>query len=305
MLISIVIPVYNSTKSLNLLFERIDQVFSKLDYEYEIIFVEDKSPNPESWQILLDLSNQHPEIKCLQLTRNFGQQAATLCGIDHASGEFIITMDDDLQHRPEDIPELLNQKNHDIVIGEFKKKYHNLFKIITSRIKGYFDYLIIGKPRHIQLTSFRLFNKTIAEGIMQIKTAYPFIPALLFYVSKDVIGVEVKHEKRFEGKTNYGFRKMVKVFSNLIINNSSFLLRMLGYVGLTTSVISFLYAILIIIRKLFYGIDIIGWASNMVAILFLGGLILFTLGIIGDYLIRIIVGVEQRPTFIVRSKKNL
>jgi dolichol-phosphate mannosyltransferase/undecaprenyl-phosphate 4-deoxy-4-formamido-L-arabinose transferase len=304
-LVSIVIPVYNSTASLVLLSERIKIVFQALDYAYELIFIDDKSPNTKSWEILELIAKKDTNVKIIQLTRNFGQQAATLCGIEYAKGDFVLTMDDDLQHSPEDIPLLLSQNKHDIVIGVFKSKKHSYFKRATSKIKAYFDYIIIGKPKGIQLSSFRLFNRIIVDGMLKIKTAYPFIPALMFYVSKDVIGVELLHYNRHEGKTNYNFLKLVKVFSNLIINNSSFLLKLIGQIGISISVINLIVACIIIYRKLFLGISVIGWASNMVALLFIGGLILFSLGIIGEYLIRIVSGIEQKPTYLIRKKENL
>ncbi len=305
MLISIIVPVYNSSDSLKILYDRITNVFSNLDYDFELIMVDDKSPNSEVWATMMELAEQNMNVKILQFTRNFGQQAATLCGIAHSKGDYIITMDDDLQHRPEDIPNLLLEKGHDIVIGEFTKKKHSLFKVMTSRLKGYFDYLIIGKPKHIQLSPFRLMNRIVADGIQEIRTAYPFIPALLFYVSKDVVSVRVTHDKRFEGKSNYSYWKMIKLFSNLIINNSHLMLKVIGHIGLLVSSLSFIFAIIVIIRKLLYDINIVGWASNIVILLFLGGLILFTLGIIGEYLSRIIVGMERKPTYLIRHKKNL
>lgn len=302
---SVVIPVYNSTTTLEELARRIGRVFDTVtDGGYEIIFVDDASPNPRTWTTLAQIHSAHPHIKIIRLTRNFGQHAATLCGIKQAKGDFIITMDDDLQHLPEDIPALLEMKPHDIVIAQLVHKKHGLFKAVTSFIKGYFDLWIIGKPRGINLSSFRLFNKTIANGILAIQTPYPIIGSLLFYVSKDVIGVPVEHVNRKEGKSGYSFYGMARLFSNLIINNSSLLLKFVGLLGTLMSILSFIVGIIFVYRKMVSGISIVGWTSVIVSILFIGGLLLFSVGVIGEYLVRIIGGTEKKPTYIIRSIKG-
>ncbi|OGI04821.1 MAG: hypothetical protein A2Y25_04340 [Candidatus Melainabacteria bacterium GWF2_37_15] len=300
---SIVIPVYNTSESLRELTARIKNVFSSvIKKDFEIIFVDDASLNPDTWKTLNELTSSEPNVISIRLTQNFGQQAATLCGINIARGNLIITMDDDLQHQPEDIPLLLKEQHHDIVIACFKKKKHSLFKVITSNIKGWFDEKLIKKPKHIRLSSFRLINNVVAQGILQIKTVNPFIPALMFNISRDVVNVEATHQKRKEGKTGYSLIKMMMVFSNLIINNSSLLLKISGLIGIFISLISFCFAIFIIVKKLFFGIPIVGWASVMVSSLFIGGTILFSMGIIGEYLVRIIKNIENRPTYFIRTK---
>ncbi|MCB0487329.1 MAG: glycosyltransferase family 2 protein [Cyclobacteriaceae bacterium] len=303
---SIVIPVYNSSKSVATLVTKIEDVFTnQVRADFEIILVDDCSPNPNTWLTLSQLAFHHQFVKAVQLTRNFGQQAATLCGFEYSQGDYIITMDDDLQHRPQDIPKLILHRNHDVVIAQMANKRHSAFKRITSKIKSWFDSVLIGKPRHIQLSSFRLINRNIALGMLKIRTPKPFIPALMFYISKDIFGVEVEHDKRSEGKGNYTFWKMLSVFSNLLINNSSFLLRVLGLFGIVISLMSLAGAVYFIARKLLLDETPVGWTSVIVAVLFFGGILLFAVGIIGEYLIRIISGTEQKPTYIVRTTMNI
>ena len=164
--LSIVIPVYNTVTSLTNLVKRIDDTLSPLGVCYEIIFVNDASPNPETWPHLEKLALTHKQVRVVSLMRNFGQQAATLCGFEHAMGDYILTMDDDLQHRPEEIPNLWEERSHDIVIGQFSRKHHSLFKRITSRLKGWFDHILIGKPKNIHLSSFRLLNRSVVDDIV-------------------------------------------------------------------------------------------------------------------------------------------
>lgn len=302
MLISIVIPVYKSSRTLIELSERIDEVFMGLeDTDYELLYVNDSPFWEESNKSLELLARENPRVTAIQLTRNFGQQPATLCGIDHASGDYILTMDDDLQHAPEDIPKLLSEASHDAVIARFLVRKHSAFKRVTSKLKGYFDEIILGKPRSITLTAFRLIKAPIAKYMLKRNTPYPFIPALLFEITDDVVNVQVDHHPRVDGASHYTLGKMVKLFSNLIVNNSSLLLRSVGYAGFVIAFIAFIYALIIAFRSLFLGYAVAGWPSTFSAILFFGGMTLLTLGIVGEYLVRIIATTEQRPTYYVRE----
>ena len=304
-LYSIIVPVYKSTKSLKELSIRLKAVFDKVQgADYELIFVNDSPFFNETVKTLLQLSENDQNIVTIELMKNFGQQAATLCGIEHAKGDYLITMDDDLQHAPEDIVRLMEKKEHDVVISRFVGKKHGLFKRITSEIKSYFDHVILGKPKHIKLTAFRMIKADIAELMFKRNTPYPFIPALLFSITDDIVNVEIQHHARCEGKSSYTLVKMLQVFSNLIINNSSFLLRMIGYIGIFIALFSGVSAAAIFVKKIFFDYVIAGWTSIMLTIIFFGGMTLFTLGVIGEYLIRIIATTEQRPVYYVKSVKR-
>jgi dolichol-phosphate mannosyltransferase/undecaprenyl-phosphate 4-deoxy-4-formamido-L-arabinose transferase len=302
-MISIVVPVYNTSDSLMVLAERIDAVFSQtIKEKYELIFVDDASSNMKTWKTLLSIVQQNTNVKAIQLMRNFGQQGATICGLKESVGDYIITMDDDLQHMPEDIPKLLQKKGHDIVIAQFKVKQHSLPRRMASKIKGWFDFIIIGKPRHIQLSPFRLLSRQVVSGMLNISTPYPFIPALMFHISKDIVTIQATHGGREEGESGYSLVSMIKIFSNLIISNSSIMLKFIGLIGIVCSFLSFAAGAWFIYKKLVYGNIVPGWTSIIVSGLFLGGLMLFSMGIIGEYLIRIIAGVENKPTYYVRAK---
>lgn len=302
MFVSVVIPVYNSTV-LEELALRIDETLSGLpDARYELIFVDDFSPSPETWPTLERLAGERSAIRAIQLTRNFGQQAATLCGLQESRGDVVITMDDDLQHAPEDIPKFLALTSWDIVIGQFDRRQHHLFRRLASRAKGYFDRIILGKPKGIQMSSFRMLSRIVVEGVLSIRTPHPFLPALMFHVSKNVKGVRVGHESRRAGRSGYTLWKLIRVFSNLMINNSSLVLRLVGNIGLLFAGISFLMAALVIYQKVAHGISVQGWASLLATQLLLGGLLLFSVGIVGEYLIRIIESSERKPTYFIRRR---
>ena len=300
---SIVIPVYNTSDSLSEIAKRIDAVFeTRPDDRYELILVDDASPNAETWTTIDRLATQYPTVRGVQLMRNFGQQCATICGFREAAGDFVITMDDDLQHVPEELPAFLDHTQHDVVIGQFERKRHGPLKRLASRIKGYFDHILIGKPRHIQMSAYRMLSRNVIDGILAIRTPNPFIPALIFNVSNDIVGVPVRHEKRSDGRTGYTLRKQIRLFSNLLINNSSLLLRLVGQFGIVIALLSLGLAAYTVYRYLAHGVSVQGWTSLFVAILFFGGLLLFSIGVVGEYLIRIIESAELRPTYLIRRR---
>jgi glycosyltransferase involved in cell wall biosynthesis len=300
-LVSVVVPVYNSP-TLEVLAEQIETVLHEAGVTHEIIFVDDGSSDPRIWPALEKLTHERPGVRCIQLSRNFGQQAATLCGLREARGGVVITIDDDLQHDPRDIPALLAYAGHDIVIGQLGQKEHPLARRIASRVKGVFDRWIVGTPKGLQLSSFRLLSRTVVDGVLSMRTPHPFLPALLFYVSRDVVGVPVSHSRRAAGKSGYTFRKLLRLFSNLMINNSSMLLRAAAYAGLLLAVTSFSLALLVTYEKIAHGIAVQGWTSLFAALMLIGGLLLVSVGIVGEYLIRIIETSEAKPTYFVRRR---
>jgi glycosyltransferase involved in cell wall biosynthesis len=300
-LVSVVVPVYNSPAP-EALAEQIEAVLREAGVLHEIIFVDDGSPDPRIWPALEKLSRERSHVRSVQLSRNFGQQAATLCGLREARGDAVITIDDDLQHDPRDIPLLLAHSNHDIVIGQLGPKEHHFARRVASRLKGLFDRLIIGTPKGLRLSSFRLLSRTVVDGVLSMRTPHPFLPALLFYVSRDVVGVPVAHSHRAAGKSGYTFRKLLRLFSNLVINNSSMLLRAAAFAGAGLAVVSFSLAAMVTYEKIVHGIAVQGWTSLFAALLLIGGVLLVSVGVVGEYLIRIIETSEAKPTYFVRRR---
>ncbi len=298
---SIIIPVYNSTNSLNELFTRIHRIFdAQTQKAFEIIFVDDASPNPMTWQVIQDLAAKNSNITAIQLMRNSGRAATVLCGFSYARGDFIITMDDDLQHRPEDIPLLIEEQTHDVVVSSFYEKRHNWVMRGTSKIKGWFDKILLGKPDNLQITSFILMKKTVVEAILRVRAYQPIIVALIFQTTRDVVNVTVTHEERRHGRSGYGFWKRLRQFTYLLINNSTFLPRSLAMIGIILFFVTLAISIVILVRYFTHQILLPGWTSLILVSLMSNGTILLGLGILGEYLGRIFVGVEQRPAYTVR-----
>lgn len=300
-LVSVVVPVYNSVESLPELTDRFAAVFAELGVAWELIFVDDHSPNAGTWPALEALA-ERPEVVAVRLSRNFGKPGAVLAGFHQVRGTRVVTVDDDLQHRPEDLPALWAQRDHDVVIGGFPARKHGLFKRAVSGIKGRFDKLISGKPPHITITPYKLYQRHVVDSILaSSKTPYPFIGAAMLFATRDLVMVDVGHEERKYGRSGFTVAKMVKSFLNLLINHSSFLLQVVAVVGVAFSALSVLLAGYYLYRYFFVGIGVQGWTTLVLVMLFTNGLLLFSMGVVGEYLVRAINASEQKPAFLVRT----
>lgn len=304
--VSVVVPVFNSSVTLGQLVQRIDAVFAELrEFDHEIILIDDASSRPETWPTLQQLASSHEHVRAVQLMRNFGQTPATFCGMTLARGHYIVTMDDDLQHAPEDIPLLLAERHHDVVFAQFGELQHSLPKRMLSRLKNAILTVLIDKPKGLQLTSFRLFGRELAQAMLSVVTSpQTTLPPLLFFMTRDVATVQVQHNARAEGTSNYGLGQILRLTRNLLFNETVLLLRLMGQLGFTIASLSFLSGIVVLASKILVGTEVAGWASLMIVLLTVGGLILFCLGIIGQYLARLISGVEGRPAFVVRREAS-
>ena len=300
---SVVIPVYKSNRSLPELVERLHTVFSGVMNEtYEVILVDDCSPRPETWDVMRALAAGNPRVRVFRLARNFGQGCALLCGMAQARGNWIITMDDDLQHRPEDILRLAEKRDHDVVLARFPEKRCSAFKKMTSNLKGRLDALLLGKPRHITSSPFRLMKRHVVESLLAIRTPRPFFIAMILSVTADIVNVDAAHEARKYGRSNYTLRNSFSMISNMLFNNSAFMLRSMSVFGFTLAGSSILYGIYLVLRTLMEHKAPPGWTSLMVVVLISSGIIIFCLGILGEYVARLIETAESRPSWVIRDR---
>ncbi len=299
---SIVIPVYNSNKSLHQLVNRLAAIFiNEVKDSFEILFIDDFSTNENTWSTLSGLADTYDYVRSYKLTKNFGQGGALLAGMSKVSGEWVITMDDDLQHLPEDIPKLIEKKDHDVVIGRFPEKQCGQFKKISSRIKGYLDNKLLKIPQGIVSTPFKLMKKRVVDDILALDTPRPFMVALVLAVTADLVNVDVSHDERKFGRSNYSLRKSLSLLSNLLFNNSSFFLRAMSLFGFLLAGLSFFLGLYFVVRKMIYQDVVQGWTSLMVVILLLSGSIIFCIGVVGEYVSRLIEISSRRPRFLFRE----
>lgn len=300
---SIVVPVYNSENTLDELYERIKTVFKNITENYEVILVDDCSADG-SWEKMKNLREKDKRVKIIHLLRNFGQHNATVCGFNYCNGDQVITMDDDLQHPPEEIPKLIEKINEGflVVFGEYKIKKHSKFENFLSKIYQNIMHRILKIPKGTYISSFGIYKSDVIENAIQIKSSYPFLPALISKSTpvNKIANVVVIHKERKVGKSGYNLFKMFKFSLNLLINYSSLPLLLVGIFGFMISVLSIGYGAIIIVRKIIDpGYGVAGWNSLMVAIAFLGGAILMAMGIIGEYLRRILAEISYEKQYVI------
>jgi len=300
---SVLVPVFNEREVLDEFYKRTTSVMGKLGEPYEIIFVNDGS-NDGSLELMKRLHSRDSRLKIIDFSRNFGHQIAITAGLDYASGKAVITIDADLQDPPEVIPNLIDKwkEGFDVVYGIREERAgEGIFKLVTARIFYRFLRRITDTNIPADTGDFRLISEKVVESLKNIRERNRFVRGLVSWVGYRQIGVSYKREKRFGGRTKYPLRKMLKFAMDGISSFSFLPLRIASYGGFVISGIGILYAIYAIIVKLFTNKTLPGWTSLMVAILFLGGVQLITIGIIGEYIARIGEETKQRPLYITKE----
>ena len=300
---SVVVPVFNEKEVLSELYKRITSVMDKLKEPYEIILVNDGS-NDGSLEIMKELHSQDSRVKIINFSRNFGHQVAITAGLDYASGEAVITIDADLQDPPEVIPDLIDKwkDGFDVAYGIREKRAgEKIFKLSTASVFYRFLRRITDTNIPADTGDFRLMNRKVVDSLKNIRERNRFVRGLVSWVGYRQIGVNYKREKRFAGRTKYPLRKMLKFAIDGISSFSFLPLRIASYGGFVISGVGLIYAVYVIFVKLFTTKTVPGWASLMVAILFLGGVQLIAIGIIGEYIARIGQETKQRPLYIIKE----
>lgn len=301
--LSIVIPCYNSAESLSELNERLNESLQLLNVTYEIIYVNDCSKD-NTIKELQALTIHDTHIVAIDLMFNVGQFRAIYCGLEKAKGRYIVTIDDDLQHPPEEIPKLYNaiKDNLDIdaIFGKYQEKKHSFFRNLGSSFIKLVNEKIYGKPKNLTMSAFRIMRKELVETILDHKTISPVLGAVILKSTSRIINIDVNHHKRKHGQSNYNFVKLVKATLDNVLNFSSLPLQTISLIGISVSFISFLISMFYLLRYFFTDAGVPGWTSIMVLLNFYAGLILVSLGLIGEYLIRILMEVNGTPKYKIR-----
>lgn len=299
---SVVIPVYNSARMLPELHQRLSEVMQKLGKPYEIIFVNDCGPD-DSWQVLEHLTQADNAVIAIQLMRNAGQSNATLCGLAHTHGKTIITMDDDLQHPPEEIPALLDALDSeiDVVMGAPKAKRHHWFRRFGSKLMHEINCYLLGKNRNLRFTSFRVMRRPVVDGLLELRTLSPALGPMIDSVTHRIINTTVQHDPRKEGRSGYTFRRLLSQILSNLIGYSMLPLRMLAILGALGIVFSIGFAIVLLVRYFLGGINVPGWTTIALLLVMISGFNFFAFAILGEYVLRILQRVNATPQYFVRT----
>lgn len=298
---SIVVPVYNEAEVLPTFYQRLTQVMDDTGESYEIIFVNDGSQDA-SLPLLRDLHAKDARVKLVTFSRNFGHQVAITAGLDHSSGKMVVVMDADLQDPPEVIPRLIKkwQEGYDVVFAvREERKGDSLFKRLTASLFYRLLRYLTATEIPLDAGDFRLMSRKAIEALKAIRERNRFMRGLAGWIGFRQASVTFVRDVRHAGETKYPLRKMLRFALNGLTSFSFVPLQLATYLGFAVSTLSLLYLVYAISLKLFTDRVVLGWTSVIVAVLFIGGVQLISLGIIGEYIGRIYEEVKQRPLYLI------
>lgn len=287
--ISVVIPVFNSAEALPILTERLHQVLTALGRDFEIVFVDDRSRD-NSWHVLEQLKAQYgPTLRIARLLVNSGQHNAVLCGLYLSTGAIVITMDDDLQNPPEEVPKLVAaiDQGYDLAIGAYDSKKHTRIRNLGGDMIDWLLRRIFNLPADFQLTSFRATKRIVVDNVCQMGGVFPYITAMMFSNASNYVNVPVRHDPRPYGRSNYNLNRSLRLAANLVFSYSSYPLQFVMVLCLLALCVSVAFGTITIVRVFLADITVPGWASTVVIVSFFNALTLLGLVIFGVYISRI------------------
>ncbi len=303
--LSFVIPCYRSEKTIGIVVDEIRNTVNtrKELYDYEIILVSDHSPD-DVFSVIEELAKKDKRILGIELAKNFGQHSAILAGFRHVTGDIIVCMDDDGQTPPNQMFKLIDSLDDecDVAFARYESKKHSPFRNFGSHINDLMARYLIDKPKELKIMSYFACKRYVVDEVVRYDNPYPYMSGLLLRTTKNIKNVTIKHRDRIEGESGYKFGKLISLWVNGFTSFSVKPLRAATVVGATSSVIGFIYGIYIIINKLINPLTPLGYSSMMAVFLFIGGIIMIMLGIIGEYVGRIYICLNEAPQYVIRRK---
>ena len=305
MLFSIVSPIYYGEKMLEELVSRVKQSVEQITSDYEIILVNDSSPD-NSWLKIKQICSVDSKVKGVNLSRNFGQHYAITAGLSLCKGEWIVVMDCDLQDRPEEIPHLYNKalEGFDIVYARRVVRHDGFFKRMSSKMFHSVYGWLSGLKTESSIANFGVYNKKVIAQINKMPEVSRSFGSLLHYLGFNYAIVDIQHSERAEGKSSYSLKKLIKLSLDVIISNTNRPLKISISVGFIMAIVSFCLAVYNVVAKLMGFVSLAGYTSTVFSIWFVGGILLIMLGIVGLYVGKIFDQVKQRPMFVISEKIN-
>ncbi|SRR5579871_5378129 len=304
MIVTIVIPVYRGAKSIGPLVHRLIDILNQGPHRLEIVLVNDGSPD-NSHEVCLGLHAEFPDIVTyVKLSRNFGEHRAVMAGLNQSRGDYVVIMDDDFQNPPEEVGRLIEhaaKNNFDVVYTYYEKKHHHWFRNLGSKLNDVVANFMLGKPRGLYLSSFKCLNRFTVREIIKYSAPYPYIDGLALRCTQNIGTIQVRHEPRREGQSNYTFRKLVSLWLSMFVNFSVMPLRVSTVMGLCFSGLGFLMSLVVVLEWLTRPESQPGWPSVIVTVILFSGVQLIMLGLVGEYLGRLFLTNNQTPQFIVRE----
>ncbi len=300
--LSVVVPVYRSAATLGLLMQRLTLVLNAQGLRYEIVLVDDGSPD-DSWACLETLHQQYGDVmRPIRLMRNYGQHNALMCGLRNSRGRYVVTMDDDLQNPPEEIPKLIDRielTRADLVYGVPANRQHAQWRNVGSLMVKRFYQKVFRSS--VNPTQFRIMERRLVESVQFYDLNFTYLDGLLAWCTQSIAEAEVDHATRQHGRSGYNMSKLLGLALNLYTNFSLIPLQVVSLMGVLASASGFAAALYFLAQRLLSNVAVPGYASTIVAVLILGGIQLLALGIMGEYLGRLHLNVNRKPQYLIRT----
>lgn len=308
MKISFVIPCYRSELTLEGVVKEIqDTMVEMTKYSYEIILVNDCSPD-NTYEVIRKLAKENDNIKGLCLAKNFGQHSALMAGLREATGDITVCLDDDGQTPANQVGRLLDaiENGADVVYARYAHKKHSIFRNLGSRLNDRMTRSMLGKPKDLYVSSYFAAKRYVVDEMCRYTNAYPYVIGLVLRTTKNIVNVDIEHRNREVGESGYTMGKLIGLWLNGFTSFSIKPLRFFTAVGAITACLGFLYGIYTIIKKLFIQPDglVVGFSALMSVIVFMGGLILLVLGLVGEYIGRMFISINNSPQYVISERTD-
>ena len=305
--VSFVIPCYRSEHTLPHVVAEIEEKMRILEqYEYDIFLVNDCSPD-DTLGTIRKLCGEHENIKGISFSKNFGQHSALMAGLRHSDGDYVVCLDDDGQTPADEVDKLLEklEEGYDAVYAKYEHKQHSTFRNMGSRVNELMTRVMLGKPAALYVSSYFAVKKFVVNDMVKYENSYPYVIGLVLRATKNITNVTVKHREREEGSSGYTIKKLLGLWFNGFTAFSVKPLRIATAIGAFSALLGFLYGAYTIIKRLVNPDVPMGFSSTMAAIVFFGGMIMLMLGLIGEYVGRIYISLNNSPQYVIRETINL
>lgn len=305
--VSFIIPCYRSEHTLPHVVAEIDEKMKKLkQYEYDIFLVNDCSPD-NTFGVIRKLCEDRQDVKGISFARNFGQHAALMAGLRHSDGEYVVCLDDDGQTPADEVDKLLDklEEGYDAVYAKYEHKQHSAFRNMGSKVNELMTRMMLDKPADLYISSYFAVRRFVVEDMIRYENSFPYVIGLVLRATKNITNVVVNHREREEGSSGYTLKKLLNLWFNGFTAFSVKPLRIATVIGGGAAGIGFLYGIYTIIKRLVNPNVPMGFSSTMSAIVFFGGMIMVMLGLIGEYIGRIYISLNNSPQYVIRERLNV
>ena len=303
-LVSFVIPCYRSEQTLEGVIDEINTTMKGDDeYDYEIILINDGSPD-NTWDTIKSLSKKQPGVVFgLNFAKNFGQHSAIMAGLNNAKGDVVVCLDDDGQTPANEVHKLLKalEDGADVAYARYEHKQHNLFRNFGTFMNEWMASVMLGKPKDLYVSSYFAARRFVVDEMIKYTSSYPYVIGLVLRSTRNIVNVDVNHRKREVGQSGYSLGKLFGLWINGFTAFSIKPLRIATVSGAVFAVLGFLYGIYTIIKKIVYPVAPMGYAALMSAIIFMGGMLMLMLGMVGEYLGRLYISQNKNPQFVIRE----